>query len=116
MKLEKGMRNAVAMNSSALPPNPPTSSRRRVFIILNPSRTCFLVRGACPTKTNAGETCAMDLWIALGIFLLGAGAGALSTAVLQVKQIRQLRDLLKAAHNDPKTEDHCHKPDGASPA
>lgn len=48
----------------------------------------------------------MDLWIALGIFLLGAGFGALTTVALYVKQIRQLKELLEAAHNNSRTEEH----------
>ena len=36
----------------------------------------------------------MDPWMALGIFLVGAGAGALTTVALYVKQIRQLKHLL----------------------
>ena len=40
----------------------------------------------------------MDPWIAWGIFLLGAGIGALTTAALHVKQIRKLKVLLEAAH------------------
>jgi len=39
----------------------------------------------------------MDPWIAWGIFLLGAGIGALTTAALHVKQIRKLKVLLEAA-------------------
>jgi hypothetical protein len=55
----------------------------------------------------------MNPWIALGIFLLGAGAGALPTVAMYVKQIRELKDLLEAAaHNDSQTEKQCHKPDG----
>jgi hypothetical protein len=42
------------------------------------------------------ETHAMHHWFALGIFVLGAGAGALTTAALYLKQIRQLKDLLEA--------------------
>jgi len=38
----------------------------------------------------------MDHWFALGIFVLGTGAGSLTTAALYVKQIRQLKDLLEA--------------------
>jgi hypothetical protein len=53
----------------------------------------------------------MDPWIASGIFLLGAGAGALTTVALYVKQIRQLKNLLQAAHNNPQTEERCRKPD-----
>jgi hypothetical protein len=47
----------------------------------------------------------MDLWIALGIFLLGAGVGALTTAAQRIKQIRQLKDLLEAAYNPQTVED-----------
>jgi len=47
----------------------------------------------------------MDLWIASGMFLLGAGLGALTTASRYIKQIRQLKDLLEAAHTNPKTEE-----------
>jgi hypothetical protein len=44
----------------------------------------------------------MDPWMALGIFLLGTGAGALTTVALYVKQIRQLKNQLEAAHNNPR--------------
>jgi len=53
----------------------------------------------------------MDLWIVAGIFLLGVGAGALATAALYVKQIRQLKVLLETAHNNPQTEEQFHKLD-----
>jgi hypothetical protein len=53
----------------------------------------------------------MDPWMTFGIFLLGAGVGALTTAALHVKQIRQLKDLLEAAHNNSRTEERCRKPD-----
>jgi hypothetical protein len=53
----------------------------------------------------------MDPWMTFGIFLLGAGAGALITTALYVKQIRQLKDLLEAAHNNSRTEERCRKPD-----
>jgi hypothetical protein len=53
----------------------------------------------------------MDPWMSLGIFLLGTGAGALTTVALYVKQIRQLKNQLEAAHNNPQTEERCHKPD-----
>jgi hypothetical protein len=46
----------------------------------------------------------MDLWMALGIFLLGAGAGALTTAALHIKQIRRLKDLPEAAQNNSNTK------------
>ena len=47
----------------------------------------------------------MDPWMALGMFLVGIGVGALTTVALYIKQIRQLKDLLEAAHNNPKTEE-----------
>ena len=53
----------------------------------------------------------MDPWMALGIFLLGIGAGALTTVALYVKQIRQLKSLLEAAHKNPQSEERCPKPD-----
>ena len=46
----------------------------------------------------------MDLWVALGIFLLGTGTGALTTFALNVKQIRHLKDLLEAEHNSQTKE------------
>ena len=52
----------------------------------------------------------MDPWIALGIFLLGAGAGALTKVALYLKQIRQLKDVLEAAHNNSRTEEQCRAP------
>ena len=59
----------------------------------------------------------MDPWTALGIFLLGAGAGALTTVAMYVKQIRELKDLLEAAaHNNSQTEEQCRKPDGRKSA
>ena len=52
----------------------------------------------------------MDPWMTAGIFLLGFGAGALTTAALQAGQIRKLKDLLEAAaHNNSKTEEKGHK-------
>jgi hypothetical protein len=60
----------------------------------------------------------MDSWIASGWFLLGAGAGALTTFAVPVKQIRQLKDLLEAARNKSQREDteQCHKPEGRKSA
>jgi len=59
----------------------------------------------------------MHPWIALGIFLLGVGAGALTTVALYVKQIRQLKDLLgAAAHNNFQKEDQDHKSTGRESA
>jgi hypothetical protein len=46
------------------------------------------------------ETHAMDRWIALGIFLLGTGVGALTTVALYAEQIRRLRTLREAASHD----------------
>jgi hypothetical protein len=46
----------------------------------------------------------------VGVFLLGAGAGALTTAALHAKQIRTLKELLKAAaHDNPKTKEQVPK-------
>ena len=54
----------------------------------------------------------MDPWIALGIFLLGAGAGTLASSVLHAEQISKLKDLLgAAAHNNSQTEKQSRKPD-----
>ena len=46
----------------------------------------------------------MDLGVALGLFLLGAGAGALTTFALNVKQIRHLKDLLQIEDSSKTTE------------
>jgi hypothetical protein len=62
------------------------------------------------------ETHAMDHWITLRMFLTSAGAGALTTVALYVKQIRQLKGLLEAAHSNPKTEEQSHKLDGRKSA
>jgi hypothetical protein len=63
------------------------------------------------------ETRAMDPWITLGIFLLGAGAGSLASAVLHAEQIRKLKDVLEAAaHNHSQTEERVHKSDGRKSA
>jgi hypothetical protein len=59
----------------------------------------------------------MDPWIALGLFLLGAGAGALTTAMLHAEQICKLKDLLEAVtHNNSQTEEQVHKSDARKPA
>jgi hypothetical protein len=42
----------------------------------------------------------MDRWIALGIFLLGTGVGALTTVALYAEQIRHLRSVREAASHD----------------
>jgi hypothetical protein len=42
----------------------------------------------------------MDRWIALGVFLLGAGVGALTTVALYAGQIRHLKNLPEAASHD----------------
>ena len=42
----------------------------------------------------------MDRWIALGIFLLGTGVGALTTVALYAEQIRHLRSLRAAEFHD----------------
>jgi hypothetical protein len=46
----------------------------------------------------------VDLWVAVGIFLLGAGTGALTTFALQVKHIRRLKELLKTERNSQTSE------------
>ena len=58
----------------------------------------------------------MDPWITLGIFLLGAGAGSLASAVLHAEQIRKLKDVLAAAHNNSQTEEQDRKSDGRKSA
>jgi hypothetical protein len=54
------------------------------------------------------ETQAMDRWIALGIFLLGAGVGAVTTVALYAGQIRHLRGLEAATldHSQALSRDH----------
>ena len=51
-------------------------------------------------RKQVPETHAMDRWIALGIFLLGTGVGALTTVALYAEQIRHLRSLRAAAFHD----------------
>jgi hypothetical protein len=55
-------------------------------------------------------------WGILGIFVLGAGVGALTTAALHVGQIRKLKELLKAAHSKPPTEGQSAKSGGRKSA
>ena len=51
----------------------------------------------------------MDRWIALGIFLLGAGVGALTTVALYAGQIRHLRNLPEtASHGNTQTGSCAH--------
>lgn len=48
----------------------------------------------------------MDRWIALGIFLLGAGAGSLASRLLYTNQICKLKCLLEAAaYNSSQTKE-----------
>ena len=54
----------------------------------------------------------MDSWNVLGVLLLGTGVGALTTALVQAKQIRKLKELLKAAQNNSHTPEQGHKSDG----
>jgi hypothetical protein len=49
----------------------------------------------------------MDRLIALGIFLLGAGVGALTTIVLYAGQIRHLRKEQEAASHDHSQTASC---------
>ena len=53
----------------------------------------------------------MDPWVASGYLLLGAGAGALTTAALHIKQIRKLKDLLQATRSNSQTEEQGSKLD-----
>jgi hypothetical protein len=46
----------------------------------------------------------MHLRTALGIFLLGAGAGAMTTAILYASQIRRLRLLLQTSARERAAE------------
>jgi Na+/alanine symporter len=46
----------------------------------------------------------VHLWVALGIFLLGVGTGALTTFALNVKQIHHLKRLLEAETNSQAKE------------
>jgi len=58
----------------------------------------------------------MDPWIALGIFLLGAGTGSLVSALLHVEQMRKLKDLLEGRPTTiPKEKNKVTNPTGASP-
>ena len=45
----------------------------------------------------------MDAWIVFSIFLLGIGAGALTTAAINARQIRKLKELLNASNNSLRT-------------
>ena len=49
----------------------------------------------------------MDRWIALGIFLLGAGVGALTTVALYAGQIRHLKKLPETASHDKSQTAPC---------
>jgi hypothetical protein len=39
----------------------------------------------------------VDMWLGLGLFLMGAGAGALLTAISYISRIRKLRAEIEAA-------------------
>jgi hypothetical protein len=52
---------------------------------------------------------AMDRWIALGIFLLGAGVGALTTIVVYAAQIRHLKDLRQINHENVQPNEQDQK-------
>ena len=58
----------------------------------------------------------MDSRIAFGIFLLGAGAGSLVSALLHAEQIRNLRDLLEAAARRNSQTEEQHRSDGRKSA
>jgi hypothetical protein len=55
------------------------------------------------------ETPAMDAWIIFSTFLLGIGAGALSTAAINARQIRKLKESLSAA-NESLTTGKSYEP------
>jgi hypothetical protein len=66
-------------------------------------------RKLMPNQNKQQEMCTMDRWIALGIFLLGAGGGALTTVALFAGQIRRLRDLPEtASHGNSQTVSRDH--------
>jgi hypothetical protein len=58
----------------------------------------------------------MDPWMALGIFLLGTGAGALTTVALYVKQIRRLKNQLEAAHKPRQKNDVTNRTSASPPS
>ncbi|MGA8493327.1 MAG: hypothetical protein WB711_23095 [Terriglobales bacterium] len=58
----------------------------------------------------------MDRWIALGIFLLGAGAGSLASTLLHTGQICKLKRLLDAAAHNGSQKEEDHKLDGRKSA
>jgi hypothetical protein len=61
----------------------------------------------------------MDRWIALGIFLLGAGVGALTTVALYAGQIRHLKKVPGTASHDNShsaIEEQSDKSDGRKSA
>jgi len=41
----------------------------------------------------------VDTWFGIGVFLLGAGAGALLTAIVYSAQIRRLRSEMQASEH-----------------
>jgi hypothetical protein len=49
----------------------------------------------------------MDRWIALGIFLLGAAVGALTTVAFYAGQIRHLRNRSETAFHDNPQKVSC---------
>jgi hypothetical protein len=53
-------------------------------------------------KQRRRRWAAMDFLIVIGIFLLGVGVGAATTAALQVRRIRCLKRLLVYAHKNPR--------------
>ena len=52
----------------------------------------------------------MDAWIVFSTFLLGIGAGALTTAAINARQIRKLKELLNAS-NESLTTEESQEPD-----
>ena len=57
----------------------------------------------------------MDAWIIFSTFLLGIGAGALSTAAINVRQIRKLTELLSAANESQRQKKVKNRTDASPP-
>ena len=54
----------------------------------------------------------MDIWTAVEFFLLGGGAGALTTAALYSRQFRELKRLIGAASRNRLQDEQSPKPEG----
>ena len=54
----------------------------------------------------------MDIWTAVAAFLLGGGAGALTTAALYSSQIGELKRLIGAGSRHRLQDEQSPKPEG----